>query len=140
MTNSRYRGQSLWLDTIPDPLEPRPALTSDTEVDVAIVGAGFTGLWTAYYLKELDPGLRVAIVEAEIAGFGASGRNGGWCLGTLAGIDGILEAQPEGAIRLQRELFETVDEIARVCARESIECHWAKAGTVTVATSTSRVA
>jgi len=135
MTKSRYRVQSFWHDTAPDSLEPRPALTSDIDVDVAIVGAGFTGLWTAYYLKQLDPGLRVAIVEAEIAGFGASGRNGGWCLGTMAGIDGIAEAQPEGAIRLQRELFDTVDEVARVCSRESIECHWAKAGTITVATS-----
>ena len=55
-------------------------------MDVAIVGAGYTGLWTAYYLKSLEPGLRVAIVEAEVAGFGASGRNGGWCVGTLAGM------------------------------------------------------
>jgi glycine/D-amino acid oxidase-like deaminating enzyme len=46
---------------------------------VAIVGGGFTGLWTAYYLAEADPSLRVAVVEAEVAGFGASGRNGGWC-------------------------------------------------------------
>ena len=85
-TASRYRAQSFWLDTTPDPLEPRPPLTSDEEVDVAIVGAGFSGLWAAYYLKQLEPGLRVAIVEAEIAGFGASGRNGGWCMGTLAGM------------------------------------------------------
>ena len=70
MADSRYRSQSFWLDTVPDALDPRPALTSDSSVDVAIVGAGFTGLWTAYYLKELEPSLEVAIVEAEIAGFG----------------------------------------------------------------------
>lgn len=135
MTSARYRAQSFWLDTTPDPLEPRPALTSEVEVDVAIVGAGFSGLWTAYYLKELEPALRVAIVEAEIAGFGASGRNGGWCLGTLAGIGSLFEANPEGAIRLQRELFDTVDEVARVSVHEGIDCHWQKGGNVTVATS-----
>ena len=135
MTSSRYRSQSFWHDTTPDPLEPRPALTSDTSVDVAIVGAGYTGLWTAYYLKELEPSLSVALVEAEIAGFGASGRNGGWCLGTLAGIGSLLETEPQGAIRLQRELVATVDEVGRVCGHEGIDCHWAKGGNITVATS-----
>jgi len=135
MKSSRYREQSFWLDTIGDPLEPRSALSSKVEVDVAIVGAGFTGLWTAYYLKELEPGLRVAIVEAEIAGFGASGRNGGWCLGTLAGIGSLYKANPEGTVRLQRELFDTVDEIARVSRQEGIDCHWEKSGNLTVATS-----
>ena len=57
----------------------RPPLAGDLDVDVAIVGAGFTGLWTAYYLAEADPSLRIVVLEAEIAGFGASGRNGGWC-------------------------------------------------------------
>jgi glycine/D-amino acid oxidase-like deaminating enzyme len=103
-------------------------------VDVAIVGAGYTGLWTAYYLAILEPGIRVAIVEAEIAGFGASGRNGGWCSGTLAGIEDHLTDR-EGAIRLQRAMFETVDEVKCVCEREAIDCHWAKAGTILVATA-----
>jgi glycine/D-amino acid oxidase-like deaminating enzyme len=137
MTRSRYRSQSFWLDTTPDPLEPRPALTSGADVDVAIIGAGFTGLWTAYYLKELEPSLRVAIVEAEIAGFGASGRNGGWCLGTVAGIGNLLESKPNGAVRLQRELFATVDEVGQVAEQEGIDCHWAKGGNVVVATSTT---
>ena len=83
-----YRSQSFWHATVSDAFEPRPQLSSDDQVDVAIVGAGYTGLWTAYYLKSLEPGLRVAIVEAEIAGFGASGRNGGCsrrCAGTRRG-------------------------------------------------------
>jgi len=135
MTSERYRSQSLWLDTVPDPLESRPALAGARDVDVAIIGAGFTGLWTAFYLKTLDPGLRVAVVEAEIAGFGASGRNGGWCMGTLAGIGNLFDDDPEGAVRLQRELFDTVDEVQRVCLAEGIDCHWAKGGNITVATS-----
>src|SRR4051812_50204585 len=78
VTTSRYRERSLWLDGLEESLEPRPALTSDISADVVIVGAGFTGLWSAYYLKQLQPDLRVVVVEREIAGFGPSGRNGGW--------------------------------------------------------------
>jgi ribulose 1,5-bisphosphate synthetase/thiazole synthase len=71
---------SMWWDTLPAALtvplgEP---LRSNSTVDVAIVGAGYTGLWTAYYLQKADPTLRIAIIEAEVAGYGASGRNGGW--------------------------------------------------------------
>ena len=137
MSADEYRNLSLWHDTVPEPLAPRPGLTTDERVDVVIVGAGFTGLWTAYYLAECQPGIRLAILEAEIAGFGASGRNGGWCLGTMAGIGQLLHdpVQRDGAIRLQRALFKTVDEVGRVCAQEEIDCHWAKGGNITVATS-----
>ena len=135
--DASYRSLSLWHDEAPGSLEPRPSLDADEQVDVAIVGAGYTGLWTAYYLKQHEPGIRVAVVEAEIAGFGASGRNGGWCLGELAGLASLLEdaAQRAGAIRLQRAMFETVDEIARVCEREGIDCHWKKGGSISVATA-----
>src|SRR5215212_4476718 len=57
----------------------RPPPAGSTDADVAVVGAGFTGLWTAYYLARRDPGLRVVVLERQTAGFGASGRNGGWC-------------------------------------------------------------
>jgi len=74
-----YARLSLWHATTDDDWTPRPALPSDLDVDVAMVGGGFTGLWTAHYLAEADPKLRIAVLEAEVAGFGASGRNGGWC-------------------------------------------------------------
>src|SRR2546428_12893043 len=60
----------------------RPSLPGGAEADVCIVGAGYTGLWTAYYLKRADPGLRIIVLEATFAGFGASGRNGGWLTAT----------------------------------------------------------
>lgn len=142
MNAADYRSQSFWHATAPDALEARAPLASDEQVDVAIVGAGYTGLWTAYYLKTLDPGLRVSIVEAEIAGFGASGRNGGWCLGTLAGMAGFLEgdaSRREGGIRLQRAIFDTVAEVERVCEREGIDCHWGRGGNVTFAMAPAQV-
>src|ERR671939_2178485 len=106
-----YRSLSLWHDTAGEPLEPRAALPGDLDVDVAIVGAGYTGLWTAYYLRRADPGLRVAVLEREVAGFGASGRNGGWCSAFLA-IDRERFARRAGrgaTIALQRSMFDTVD-------------------------------
>src|SRR5262249_5966156 len=71
--------QSYWMSSVADDLSPRPSLPGDVSADIAIVGAGFTGLWTAYYLAKADPSLRIVVVEAQTAGFGASGRNGGWC-------------------------------------------------------------
>jgi glycine/D-amino acid oxidase-like deaminating enzyme len=129
-------GPSFWHDTLPQPVTPRPALPGDHEADIAIVGAGYTGLWTAYYLKKADPSLRVVVLEAEYAGFGASGRNGGWCsalfpasLSKVAKVAGSRDA----AIALQRKLNETVDEVGAVTEAESIDCHFAKGGTIVLA-------
>src|SRR5215469_14061536 len=74
-----YSKYSFWLETCGEELIPRPDLQKSTDVDVAILGGGYTGLWTAYYLLRTNPRLRVAVLEKEIAGYGASGRNGGWC-------------------------------------------------------------
>src|SRR6218665_2177273 len=87
---SAWRNISLWMDQLDEPLTPRAPLSGTLEADVAIIGAGYTGLWTAYYLKRQAPELRIVVVEAEIAGFGASGRNGGWVMGNLLGEDPIL--------------------------------------------------
>lgn len=131
------RDLSLWLDTMPGSLAPRPALAADTDVDVAIIGAGYTGLWTAYYLTEADPTLRIAVVEKEIAGFGGSGRNGGWCSALFAASWRKLEkaAGRSGLVAQQRAMFDTVDEVGRVAAREGIDIHYAKGGTLEVARS-----
>ena len=131
-----YRSQSLWFDTVPDSLEPRPSLEADLDVDLAIIGGGYTGLWTAYYLSLLQPSLRIAILESEIAGFGGSGRNGGWVIGETPGIDHYLENsdQRQSGIALRRALFDAVDEIGRVAQKEAIDCHYAKGGSIAVAT------
>jgi glycine/D-amino acid oxidase-like deaminating enzyme len=140
----RYRDLSLWLDTVPDPLVPGDPLPGDTQADVVIVGAGFTGLWTAYYLARRDPGLRIVVCEREIAGFGASGRNGGWCSALFpaspAKLARLADTGRAGAIAMQQAMQETVDEVGRVAAAEGIDCHWAKGGTVQLARSAAQLA
>ena len=128
---------SLWHATMTDDEwgPPRAALGGDVEADVAIIGAGYTGLWTAYYLLERDPALRVVVLDANVVGFGASGRNGGWCSALLPmSIDAVAAASSrEDAARLQRAMHDTVDEVGRVTAAEGIDCHYAKGGFLSLA-------
>jgi glycine/D-amino acid oxidase-like deaminating enzyme len=96
---------------------------------VAIIGAGYTGLWTAYYLKRQAPQLRIVILEGEIAGFGASGRNGGWLMGNLLGQDNLLSDQPSAARQSAYALLHGIpDEVASVLQNEQIACDYRKAG------------
>ena len=134
---ARYRARSLWLDRIEGPLAPRPALAASAECDVAVVGAGFTGLWAAYYLKRHQPDLRVTVVEREIAGYGPSGRNGGWISSGISGSPSVYERSHghDAVVRAQRETESTVDEIGAVIDREQIECGHLKAGWLIAATS-----
>jgi glycine/D-amino acid oxidase-like deaminating enzyme len=116
----------------------RPALPGDTRADVCIVGAGYTGLWTAYYLIRADPGLRIVLLESSFAGFGASGRNGGWVTAALTGSRARYARGPrgtEGVRALEQALRDTVDEVGRVCAVEQIDARYVKGGELAVATS-----
>jgi glycine/D-amino acid oxidase-like deaminating enzyme len=133
---------SLWFDTLPTSLAPRAGLPGSTEVDVAIVGGGFTGLWTAYYLLEADPSLRVAVLESEISGFGASGRNGGWCSALYpVGIRTLTaESGREAAIAQYGAMRGAVDEVVRVAAAEGIDADIAVGGTVVLARSPTQLA
>jgi len=139
-----YRSLSLWWDTLPAGLAGpgRGPLGGDTDADVAIVGAGYTGLWTAYYLAKADPTLRIVIVERETAGFGASGRNGGWCSALFpASWDKIARGSSRSeAIRMQRAMFGAVDETGRVAEAEKLDVHWAKGGTLGLARSATQEA
>ncbi len=134
-----YASLSLWHDTLSasgdDPLLPRPALAGDTDAEVCIVGAGFTGLWAAYYLLTARPELRVVVVEAELAGFGASGRNGGWCSALFPASASALARRHgrDAALAMRRAMQAAVAEVGRVAAAEAIDCHWAQGGTVSLA-------
>jgi glycine/D-amino acid oxidase-like deaminating enzyme len=114
---------------------PRPPLTGDTDVDVAIVGAGFTGLWTALALRSLAPDVRMVVLEANRAGFGASGRNGGWCLAELAAGDERWEAMAGGggADRMHDAMVDTLGEIHSAIDQFAIECDWARSGALYLA-------
>jgi glycine/D-amino acid oxidase-like deaminating enzyme len=130
-----YNDISFWLEDAGDALTPRPSLQRSSEVDVAILGAGYTGLWTAYYLLRANPGLRVAVVEREIAGYGASGRNGGWCSPrfplSASAMTRLYGADAARAVLMS--LQSAVDEIRDVCERESIDACFRACGTLTVA-------
>lgn len=120
---------------------PRPALEGDTDADVAIVGAGYTGLWAAYYLLEADPSLRVVILEKEHVGFGASGRNGGWASAIFPISLGHVAktSSRQQALALQGAMNDTVDEIGSVLDSEGIDADFAKQGFVSLARSTAQL-
>ncbi|WP_242001981.1 NAD(P)/FAD-dependent oxidoreductase [Kribbella steppae] len=111
---------------------------------MAIVGAGYTGLWTAYYLAKADPALRIVVLEARTAGFGASGRNGGWCSALFPVSSRRLASLPgsnrDAAIELHRAMQATVNEIGLVTAAEGIDCDYHKGGTIVLARTPTQLA
>ncbi len=133
----------LWDETTEPPAE-RPALAGNRDADVVIVGAGYTGLWTAYYLAKADPELRIVVLEARTAGFGASGRNGGWCSALFPVSTRRLASLPgsnrEAAIELHRAMQATVNEIGLVTAAEGIDCDYHKGGTIVLARTAVQLA
>ena len=130
---------SYWHDSLVpgDDLVPRPPLPGDRDADVVIVGAGFTGLWTAHSLLRADPGLRVVVLEREVAGFGASGRNGGWCVGDYGGpVARVERASGAGSVEaMAREMHRSVDEVGAVVAGAGIDCGFHKGGAIYLATN-----
>ncbi len=126
---------SYWLETANDDLTPRPPIDGSVDADVAILGAGLTGLWTAYYLHRADPSLRIVIVEREIAGFGASGRNGAWCAPDLnISMSRLAKLHGEDAARrMQQATYDAVDEVGRAAAAEGIDAGFHKGGEILVA-------
>ena len=132
-TTSLERTGSLWNATADRPRDREP-LARDVDVDVAIVGAGYTGLWTAYYLSRANPNVRIAVIDQAHAGFGASGRNGGWCSAIfpvgprkLAQLHG-----PERATALRLAMQDAVDEVGAVAVDEGMQIDFAKGGCVTL--------
>ena len=132
---------SHWWQQIGAP-DRRAALPGDLVADVAIVGAGYTGLWSAYYLKRAQPELRVVVIEQRHAGYGASGRNGGWLTNAITG-GREQYAKSHGrdeAERFQRAMNDTVDEVIRVAAIEGIDADIKKGGEFNVAYTSAQEA
>ncbi|WNG87385.1 FAD-binding oxidoreductase [Mycobacterium sp. ITM-2016-00317] len=132
-THSPVNGHvSHWFDGLPISRAPLPGTL---DADVCIVGAGYTGLWTAYYLKRADPSLRIVVLEARFAGYGASGRNGGWLSGLVPGDRERVARRygRAGVIAWQRALNDAVDEVIAVAGDEGIDAGIVKGGTLEVA-------
>ncbi|MGB3484247.1 MAG: FAD-dependent oxidoreductase [Mycobacterium sp.] len=127
-------GVSFWYNEIGRPT-PTDVLDGPAEADVAIVGAGYTGLWLAYYLKKARPELSIRVLEQQFAGYGASGRNGGWLTNSITGgQDGYAREFGHDAVRAyQLALNSTVDEVIAVADREGIDAEVRKGGTLLVA-------
>jgi len=126
-------GISFWYAATGAPV-PREPLPGDSDADVVIVGGGYTGLWTAYYLKKAAPFLRITVLEARFCGYGASGRNGGWLYNGIAGRDRYAALHGrEAAVALQRAMNGTVGEVVRVAAEEGVDADIHQGGVLEVA-------
>ncbi|MFV0129195.1 NAD(P)/FAD-dependent oxidoreductase [Streptomyces sp. HMX112] len=126
-------GISFWYaqEGTPAPREPLPG---DATADVCVVGGGYTGLWTAYYLKKAVPFLNITVLEAKFCGYGASGRNGGWLYNGIAGRARYAARHGhEAAVRLQKAMNDTVTEVVEVAAAEGIDADIHRGGVLEVA-------
>jgi glycine/D-amino acid oxidase-like deaminating enzyme len=133
-------GVSFWYSAAGLP-EARPRLAGSTTTDVCIVGGGYTGLWTAYYLKKADPTLHVTVLEQRFCGYGASGRNGGWLYGGFAGRGVYAKRYGlDSAKRMQREMNASVDEVLRVATTEGVDADIFKGGVLEVARTPAQLA
>lgn len=129
--DSSYRSLSFWHDSLQESLSPRP-VASGRNYDVLILGAGYTGLWTALYLLRQKPEIKIAIIEKEIAGFGASGRNGGWCSALFPWSAELISQRygKEQAVAIRQAMIQTVDEVGSITNELGIDCDYKKSGTV----------
>jgi glycine/D-amino acid oxidase-like deaminating enzyme len=133
--------RSLWLEEAlahDDAVEE--TLRERERADVCIVGGGYTGLWTAIRLKELESAADVVLVEADICGAGPSGRNGGFALSWWPKIETLVErVGEEEALRLARAAEAAVSELGDFCAREGIDAHFHRGGWLWTATSAAQL-
>ncbi len=123
--------RSWWLREALATEEPRPCppLTSNVDADVVIVGGGFTGMWTAYFLTEAKPDLGVVVLEQDICGGGPSGRNGGFASGWWDELDGLVTLYgAEGAVKACRAVSSSINAIGGFCERNGIDAWYRRGG------------
>ena len=133
---------SFWWRQLGGVPEPRSPLPGSMDADVCIVGAGYTGLWTAYALATAQPDLRIVVLEARFAGYGASGRNGGWLTNSVTGgrESYVRTHGRDAAIAQQRAMNDAVDEVLAFAGREGIDIGARKGGELNVARTPAQLA
>jgi glycine/D-amino acid oxidase-like deaminating enzyme len=115
---------------------PRPALAADISADVVIVGGGFTGLWTAYFLSRRRPDLGIVVLEQDICGGGPSGRNGGFASGWWDELDGLVKLYgAEAAVRACRSITASIDGIGSFCEEHGVDAWFQRSGYMYAATA-----
>lgn len=130
-----FASKSFWLGA--DPYAPGPALAGDLDVDVAIVGAGFTGMSTAYHLHEADPSLRMAVLEADVVGYGASGRNAGFSMTKIGMMHSYTAMRFGKAKAREAHLYadRAVTLLKNLVEDLKLDCDYEHTGFLWVATS-----
>lgn len=132
--------RSLWLREALGDEPPLPPARGTLRADVAIVGGGFVGLWTAIRIKQQDPGCDVAILERDVCGGGASGRNGGMVLSLWPKIASLTQALgADAALRVAQASEDAVEELARFCGQHEIDAHVRRGGMLWTATAPAHV-
>ncbi len=132
--------RSWWLDDVAGDAPAAPALQGDGGADVAVIGGGYVGLWSAIELKLREPSIDVAILEADVCGSGASGRNGGFAMSWWSKM-ALFPAfvGDEESIRLGRAAAENLDDMEQFLADRQVECDFLKAGWIWTAASASQL-
>lgn len=135
-----FASRSFWLEA--DPYTAGPPLAGEVSADIAIVGGGFTGLWAAHFLLRADPALKVTVIEREVVGYGASGRNGGFAMTLLSrSLHDLVQDFGQDAARAAHEaVARSIDAIGQFCAQYAVACDYEKSGFIGVATDDSQVA
>lgn len=121
------------------PVEPRPALKGEHEADVLVIGGGYTGLWTAWFVTERDPGARVVLVEGDLCGAAASGRNGGFLTGWWDDLPDLAARYGEGpAVAACRALDDSVRAIGDWCREQEVDAWHRRAGYLAASSAPSQ--
>ncbi|QXI30949.1 NAD(P)/FAD-dependent oxidoreductase [Pseudomonas vanderleydeniana] len=140
LASSRPLKRSHWLQSLPENLQPTSPLKGEHIADVAIVGGGFVGLWTAITLKERNPDASVVVLEQDICGGGASGRNGGFVMSWWPKIGSLLNfCSREQALFLANAAEQAITELGVFCEQHDIDAHYARKGWLWTATAPAHV-
>lgn len=127
---------SFWMDQIGATAPTRPGVDADVDADVCIVGAGLTGLWTAYWLRQHLPTADIVVIDSRWVGYGASGRNGGWLSGKMVGLRRRLASEPtgrSGVLSLQRACIDAIDEVLGIVDDHQLDVDAARGGYLQIA-------